>query len=63
MQEFGYVDTDEERPLIRLSCQAQAFGAVSLVNPPWNGILGKFLREERSRSRSRVAEGDREAPR
>ena len=44
MQLFGYVDTDEPRPLIRLSCQAQAQGAVSIVIPPWNGVYGKQLR-------------------
>ena len=42
MRVFGYLDTDEPRPLIRLACQAQAFGAVSLVIPPWNGIFGKL---------------------
>ena len=44
MQQLGYVDTDEPRPLIRLSCQAQGFGAVSVVIPPWNGVFGKYLR-------------------
>lgn len=44
IKEFGYIDTEEPRPLIRLACQAQAFGAVSLVIPPWNGVFGKFLR-------------------
>ena len=41
--EFGYIDTDEPRPLIRLACQAQAYGNVTLVLPPWNGVFGKFL--------------------
>jgi len=40
MKVFGYVDTAEERPLIRLACQARAHGAVSIVIPPWNGMLG-----------------------
>jgi len=40
IREFGYIDTDEPTPIIRLACQAQAFGAVSIVIPPWNGILG-----------------------
>ncbi len=44
MREFGYIDTDEPKPIIRLACQAQAFGAVSIVIPPWNGVFGKFLR-------------------
>jgi ferredoxin len=43
MDVFGYVHTDEPRPLIRLACQAKAFGAVSIVIPPWNGVFGKFL--------------------
>ncbi|MFI5179092.1 MAG: 2Fe-2S iron-sulfur cluster-binding protein [Vicinamibacterales bacterium] len=41
MKVFGYVDTDEPQPLIRLSCQARARGAVSIVIPPWNGIIGR----------------------
>ena len=40
MQVFGYVNTDEPRPIIRLACQAKAGGAVSIVIPPWNGIIG-----------------------
>ncbi|HEX5706343.1 MAG TPA: 2Fe-2S iron-sulfur cluster-binding protein [Pyrinomonadaceae bacterium] len=44
MPEFGYLDTDETRPLIRLSCQAQATGALSIVIPPWNGVFGKYLK-------------------
>jgi len=48
IKRFGYIDTDEKRPLIRLSCQAQATGAVSIVIPPWNGVFGKFLKEKAS---------------
>ena len=44
MQVFGYVDTDEPKPLIRLACQAKAIGAVSIVIPPWNGVFGKVSR-------------------
>ena len=40
---FGYVDTTEPKPLIRLACQAKAHGAVSVVIPPWNGVFGKYL--------------------
>lgn len=43
IKEFGYIDTAEPRPLIRLACQAQANGAVSIVIPPWNGQFGKYL--------------------
>jgi ferredoxin len=54
LREFGYGAearsgaAEEERPLIRLACQARAHGPVSIVIPPWNGILGKFLRAERA---------------
>ena len=44
IKEFGYIDTTEPKPLIRLACQAQALGAVSIVIPPWNGVFGKDLR-------------------
>ncbi len=46
MQLFGYVETDEPQPLIRLSCQAQGAGAVSIVIPPWNGVFGKHVRAQ-----------------
>ncbi len=48
IKEFGYIDTDEPKPIIRLACQAQAHGAVSIVIPPWNGVYGKFLRGYKS---------------
>jgi ferredoxin len=44
MKVFGYLDTAEERPLIRLACQARAHGAVSIVIPPWNGVVASCLR-------------------
>ncbi|HWT02263.1 MAG TPA: 2Fe-2S iron-sulfur cluster-binding protein [Pyrinomonadaceae bacterium] len=44
IKEFGYIETDEPKPLIRLACQAQLSGAVSIVIPPWNGVFGKHLR-------------------
>ena len=47
IKKFGYIDTVEPKPLIRLACQAQAQGAVSIVIPPWNGAFGKYLREKR----------------
>ena len=43
IKEFGYIDTEESKPIIRLACQAQAYGAVSIVIPPWNGVFGKHL--------------------
>ena len=45
IKEFGYIDTTEAKPLIRLACQAQAMGAVSIVIPPWNGVFGKYLKK------------------
>jgi len=47
---LGYIDTDEPRPLIRLSCQARATGAVSVVIPPWNGYFGKYLKRRKEAS-------------
>jgi ferredoxin len=41
MKVFGYLDSDHEKPIIRLACQARTFGAVSIVIPPWNGFIGK----------------------
>lgn len=48
IKEFGYIDTNEPKPVIRLACQAQTQGAVSIVIPPWNGVFGKFLREQKA---------------
>ena len=48
IKEFGYINTDEPKPIIRLACMAQATGAVSIVIPPWNGIFGKPLIAEPS---------------
>jgi ferredoxin len=55
--EFGYIDTEEERPLIRLACQAQAFGNVTIVIPPWNGVFGKFILGQQD-----AREADQESP-
>jgi ferredoxin len=41
MKVFGYLDSDEPKPVIRLACQAKAHGAVSIVIPPWNGMFGR----------------------
>lgn len=48
IKEFGYIDTIDPKPLIRLACVAQASGAVSIVIPPWNGVFGKYIRGEKS---------------
>ena len=54
IKEFGYIDTAEPKPLIRLACQAQAQGAVSVVIPPWNGQFGKHLRALREEARAQM---------
>jgi ferredoxin len=41
MKIFGYNQPDDAKPILRLACQAQAQGAVSIVIPPWNGVFGK----------------------
>jgi len=46
IREFGYIESDEPKPIIRLSCMAQASGNVTIVIPPWNGQFGKFLRRQ-----------------
>jgi ferredoxin len=46
IKNFGYINTNEPKPLIRLACQAQAQGAISIVIPPWNGVFGKYLKEQ-----------------
>ena len=48
IKDFGYIVTDDPKPLIRLACRAQAHGAVSIVIPPWNGVFGKFLRDRKN---------------
>lgn len=50
LREFGYLDSDEPQPLIRLACQAQALGPVSVVLPPYNGIFGKIRRQQEDAS-------------
>jgi len=46
IKEFGYIDTTEPKPMIRLACQAKTYGAVSIVIPPWNGVFGKYLKSQ-----------------
>ncbi len=38
---FGYDQTDDPKPLIRLACQTKAVGNVTIVIPPWNAVFGK----------------------
>lgn len=46
IREFGYINTDDAQPVIRLACMAQALGAASIVIPPWNGFFGKYLQKK-----------------
>jgi ferredoxin len=49
---FGYdqaSDPDDTRPPIRLSCQAQCEGDVTVVIPPWNGELKRRLHKTRDK--------------
>ena len=48
IREFGYINTDDPKPFIRLACQSVAFGAVSFTIPPWNGIVGRFFQSRRT---------------
>jgi uncharacterized 2Fe-2S/4Fe-4S cluster protein (DUF4445 family) len=41
MKIHGYRQGDDAKPILRLACQAKAYGAVSIVIPPWNGVFGK----------------------
>ncbi len=38
---FGYDQTENSKPLIRLACQTKAYGNVTIVIPPWNAVFGK----------------------
>jgi ferredoxin len=49
---FGYSEAAEPQPLIRLACQAKALGAVSVVIPPWNGMIGKILESQKGEAKS-----------
>jgi hypothetical protein len=46
---FGYegFTGDKDSP-IRLACQLKASGNVTLVIPPWNGLIGKLDEKEKS---------------
>lgn len=46
---FGYEGfTGEKDSPIRLACQSRASGNVTLVIPPWNGMIGKLDEKEKS---------------
>jgi ferredoxin len=43
LRHFGYIAGDQEierHPHVRLACQSKCYGNVSIVIPPWNGVLG-----------------------
>lgn len=61
IKEFGYIDTNEPKPIIRLACMAQASGAVSIVIPPWNGVFGKQLRGHTTEDRLGAQRAERNA--
>jgi ferredoxin len=42
LREFGYITTDEPRPIIRLACMAKASGNITITIPTWNGIIGRL---------------------
>jgi len=48
IKRFGYIETNDPKPVIRLACQARATGAVSIVIPPWNGVFGKYLKKQKA---------------
>jgi ferredoxin len=41
MKTFGYNQPEDERPFMRLACQAEADGNATIVIPPWNAVFGK----------------------
>jgi ferredoxin len=41
MKVFGYNQPDDQKPFLRLACQARAEGNVTIVIPPWNAVFGK----------------------
>jgi ferredoxin len=52
IREFGYIDTDDPQPVIRMACVARASGSISIVIPPWSGFFGKYLERERKKTDS-----------
>ena len=42
LEYFGYApskETSQKHPSVRLACQSRCYGDVSIVVPPWNGVL------------------------
>lgn len=47
IKDFGYINTNDPKPIIRLACRSMATGPVSIVIPPWNGVFGKYLKKRK----------------
>lgn len=60
MKRFGYVDSDELRPVIRLACKAKASGNVTVVVPPWSGVFGNYLQDKNAGIGGSAAGADEE---
>lgn len=60
MQTFGYSNSQEDKPVIRLACTTQVTGPVSLVIPPWNGVFGRYLRRLQEEPQGSQGVGSRE---
>ncbi len=43
MKVFGYNQPDDEKPFLRLGCQAKASGNATIAIAPWNGVFGKKI--------------------
>ena len=43
MKVFGYNQPDDEKPFLRLACQAKACGNATIAIAPWNGVFGKKI--------------------
>jgi len=60
MTSFGYIDTDEAQPLIRLACKAHATGNATIVVPPWNALAGNYLQGRQAAIGGHAASPDEE---
>jgi ferredoxin len=43
MKIFGYNQPEDEKPILRLACQAKAYGNATIAIPTWNGVFGKKI--------------------
>jgi ferredoxin len=43
MKVFGYNQPAEDKPFLRLGCQAKAHGNATIAIAPWNGVFGKKI--------------------